>query len=308
MISEAVNLFSFPHIVANTESMDMDTWRELRKSFLGGSDAAAAVGLSRYKTPIGIYYDKIGTLPDISDSKKMKAGRMLEPIIAEMFAEETGKHVVRQPFLYQHPEHTFMAANIDFGIYGENAGLECKNSAYRKDWEDDQVPDEYFFQCQHYMAVTNAERWYLAYMLDGWDFNYVTIERNQEIIDMMIGEQTKLWDEHILLNIPPEFDGSDSAKQLLNFLYPRETPGLAVDLPNEIDDWIASKDALQAQIKELDNAKTEIENRIKAIIQDNEIGVTPMYWVKYKTVERKESVVSASSYRRLFISKRKITG
>lgn len=209
MIAAHVNQFTFARIVQTTDDMHESEegrlrWLELRKDFIGGSEAASALGLSRYQSPYELYMAKTTLTTSRADSEKMWAGRMLEPVIAEMFAERTGKHVIRQPFFYAHPVHFFMGANIDFGIYAENAGLECKNST-SNDFSGGNVPDEYFLQCQHYMAVTGAGRWFLAYLLYGWKFDYVEIERDDALIELLITGERDFWENHVIPGIPPEY-------------------------------------------------------------------------------------------------------
>lgn len=62
-----------------------------------------------------------------------------------------------------------MIANVDRTVIGENAGLEIKTagvSQYKK-WKGDEIPDAYYCQCLHYMAVTGADYWYIAVLLGG---------------------------------------------------------------------------------------------------------------------------------------------
>ena len=73
-----------------------------------------------------------------------------------------------------HPKYDFMLANVDRLIVGEKVGLECKTtSEYVKDqWEEDEVPDHYILQCQHYMAVTGYIGWWIAVLIGGNKFRY----------------------------------------------------------------------------------------------------------------------------------------
>lgn len=185
--------FAFPRIVEQTEDLPRDRWLALRKDYIGGSDAAASLGLSKFKTISELYEEKVAAQAvEREDTEKMWAGRKLEPVIAEMFAERTGKQVVRQSYFYCHPVHSFMGANIDFAVVGENAGLECKNTSSKN------IPEEYHLQCHHYMAVTGASRWYLAYLLYGWKFDYIAIERDDELIDMLISGESDFWDSYVI--------------------------------------------------------------------------------------------------------------
>lgn len=301
-----INQFPFPRIVEQTEDMHeseegRSRWLAIRKNYIGGSEAAAALGVSRYQSRIELFLQKTGKLSDKADSDRMWAGRMVEPAIAEMFAQRTGKHVVRQPYFYCHPDHLYMGANIDFGIFGENAGLECKNTTNKIDYVDGNVPDENFIQVQHYLAVTGASRWYLAYLMDGWDFHYVVIERDEEFIQMMIAGEREFWVNHVMAGVTPEFDGSESASRMLGYLYPKEleVPHDPAELPDDIDSMWDEENEITAQISDLDKRRTEIRNQISALIGEKASGLSSKYAFTYKTVNRSGYAVEPRSYRQL---------
>ncbi|MDF2652995.1 MAG: endonuclease, partial [Paenibacillus sp.] len=209
--------------LVNTEDLIHDEWLEYRKQGIGGSDVAAIVGLSRFKSAYSVYLDKIGELPPLEDNPKMKAGRVLEPVIADWFTAETGIRTQEQKFIFQHPEHKFMLANIDRWIPGENAGLEIKNTSEycRHDWFDGNteiIPTEYQLQANHYMAVLNAERWYVAVLIGGWDFQWRIIERDEELIKNLIMIEQDFWESHVQMQVPPAVGSKDT--ELLNNTYP----------------------------------------------------------------------------------------
>ena len=45
-------------IIAATENLPYEDWLELRKNGIGGSDAAAVCGISRYKSPVELWMEK----------------------------------------------------------------------------------------------------------------------------------------------------------------------------------------------------------------------------------------------------------
>ena len=57
-----------------------------RTTYLGGGDAPAVLGLSRWNTPLGVWASKTKQIPepDISDKIAVKLGLKLEDIIAEI--------------------------------------------------------------------------------------------------------------------------------------------------------------------------------------------------------------------------------
>lgn len=272
--------------LVNTKDLTRDEWLEWRKKGIGGSDAAAICGLSRYASPMHVYLDKLGEIPPKEDTPKMKAGRILEPVIADWFAEETGYRVHRQNFMFQHKEHPFMLANIDRWLPGENAGLEIKNTSEfnRSDWFDGHeeiIPDEYQIQANHYMAVTGAERWFVAVLIGGWDFQWRVIYRDENLIRSLIEIEYNFWHNHVLAKTPPIVTAQDT--ELLDKLYPESKPLTSIEISESyyelIKELIDSKKALEAAKERHEDAK----NKVKQIMGENELA----YWQGEKFVSWK---------------------
>lgn len=159
---------------------DHEKWLRTRDLGIGGSDAAVIMGMNSYKSPYQLWMEKTGQVepPDLSGNQYVYWGTKNEANIADWFQEETGKKVKRLGTL-QSREYPFMLANVDRTVIGENAGLEIKTagvSQYRK-WKDDEIPDAYYCQCLHYMAVTGADYWYIAVLLGGNEARWKRIER-----------------------------------------------------------------------------------------------------------------------------------
>lgn len=262
--------------LVNTKELSHDDWLEWRKKGIGGSDVAAICGMNPYKSPLAVYLDKTDQLPPTEDNPKMKAGRILEPVIADWFKEETGYKVWRQNCIFQHREHPIMLANIDRWLPGENAGLECKNTSEynRDDWFDgyeEVIPVSYQLQANHYMAVTGADRWFVAVLIGGWDFQWRVIERDENIVQRLIQIETSFWSEYVEKNIPPEVSHQDT--DYINESYP-DSNGQSFDLSESYYDLVKelldSKNALkQAKIRHED-----AKNKMKSIMGENELA----YW------------------------------
>lgn len=263
--------------LVNTKDMPRDEWLEWRKKGIGGSDVAAICGLSRYTSPMQVYLEKLGELPPKEDNPRMKAGRYLEPVIADWFAEETGYKVQRQNFMFQHKDYPFMFANIDRWLPGQNAGLEIKNTSEfnRSDWFDGQteiIPDEYQLQANHYMAVTGAEKWYVAVLIGGWDFQWRLIYRDENLIKALIEIEYNFWNNNVLAKNPPVVTAQDT--ELLDKLYPESKPLTSIEISEVYYDLI--KELLDSK-KLLESAKERHEdakNKVKQIMGDNELA----YW------------------------------
>jgi hypothetical protein len=64
--------------------MNKETWLTERRKGIGASEAAAVLGLSRYKSPLDVYLDKTGEIGPQDDSERMYWGRKLEGRVTEM--------------------------------------------------------------------------------------------------------------------------------------------------------------------------------------------------------------------------------
>ena len=154
--------------VKSIKDMSHEDWLRLRKTGIGGSDDAAICGLNPYVSAIYVFQDKTSEELKVKDNEPMRQGRDLEDYVAKRFCEATGFKARRSHMLYRSTSHSFMIADVDRLLVGQDAGLECKTaSAYGYDqWKDGQVPTHYLIQCLHYMAVTGKREWYLMDVID----------------------------------------------------------------------------------------------------------------------------------------------
>jgi putative phage-type endonuclease len=256
--------------LVSTKDLSHEEWLQWRQKGIGGSDVAALCNMSRYKSAMNVYLDKIGELPPLEDNPKMKAGRMLEGVVADWFAEETGYKVWRQHSLFQHREQPFMLANIDRWLPGQNAGLECKNTGEysRDDWIGTQAPTEYILQCNHYMAVTGADRWFIAVLIGGWDFQWRVIERDDDLIRQLIEVENGFWNEHVIAKVPPAFSHQDT--DYLKEKYPQSDSLKSIDLPEEAYPSIQAMDEARKVKKQAEEQEEAAKNQIKSFMADAE--------------------------------------
>ena len=273
--------------LAKTLDMPRDEWLELRRQGLGGSDAAAIVGLDRYRSAFDVYADKLGLRPEIPDNEAMRQGRDLEDYVAERFCEATGKKVRRRNAILQHPEYEFMTANIDRWVVGENAGMEAKTTSVlnRHKFSQGEFPPNYYVQCMHYMAVTGADRWYLAVLVLNKSFHVFTIERDEAEIQALIAAEKDFWENHVLKQIPPTPDGSESTSELLKQMFPEAREREEVALYGH-EEKIQQYLELDARVKELTQERDAIKQELQLALADAEIGRAQGYVVEWKNQVR----------------------
>lgn len=275
-------------ILIPTSNMSEAEWLEQRQKGIGGSDAGAIAGLSKWKSPIGVYLDKIGESPsESSNSEAAYFGHVLEDVVAQEFSKRTGLKVRRRRAILQHPEHSFMLANVDRLIIGKKEGLECKTaSEYLKgDWEEEEIPAQYLIQCQHYMAVTGYEAWWIAVLIGGNKFVHKKIERDEEIINYLIEIESEFWNNHVLKKNPPAFDGSEASTKLLKALYPEGDVSLEpVELAPEASDLISNYEQAKVEEKEASERRKEAENKLKSLLGEREVAYASDRLVTWKTI------------------------
>lgn len=275
-------------VLVKTVDMDRDEWLRWRRLGIGGSDASAVAGLNRWRSPVQVWLEKTGQIEDTGDSEAMYWGRVLEDVVAREFSKRTGKKVRRRNAILRHPEHQFMIANVDRMVVGENAGLECKTTSEwrRVEWADEEIPDEYIIQCQHYMAVTGYEKWYIAVLIGGNKFLWQEVKRDEEIIDYLIQIEGDFW-RLVETNTPPPMDGTESSSQALKLLYPESRAGKVIELPTEAEELVSEWDAVKAMIAGYEEKLAAIENQLKAMLGEAESGTVGDKLVSWKTITSK---------------------
>ncbi|MGX1457089.1 putative phage-type endonuclease [Bacillus thuringiensis] len=273
-------------VLVNTLNMDHAQWLQARTQGIGGSDVSAIAGLNKWKSAVQVFLEKTQAIEkeDIQ-SEAAYFGNVLEEVVAKEFAKRTDLKVQRRNAILQHPEYPWMLANVDRLIVGKKNGLECKIASeyLKKEWRDEEVPAAYLLQCQHYMAVTGYEAWWIAVLIGGNKFVHKKIERDEELIQYLNDIEKDFWLNNVEKNEPPMFDGSDASTDLLKHLYPESITDSFVSLGKQEELLIEARDQVDREIKVLQEQKAEYENKIKAKLGTNEVGGTENYKVYWKS-------------------------
>lgn len=170
-----------------------------RQTYLGGSDVAAILGLSPYRTPLDVYLDKVdGRLPDDPAKLKIfKRGTRLEPYILDMLVEETGLELVKRGERYRDRDHDFLAAEIDAeAATGENIEAKSVNQFGAKEWGTewtDEIPVHYTAQAMHGMMINGAPRTIFPVLIGIDDFRVYKVERDEETIAGIRAKEVEFW-------------------------------------------------------------------------------------------------------------------
>lgn len=277
-------------IITNTKAISRNEWLKLRRKGIGGSDAATVAGLNPYMTPFGLYLEKRGEVPEVEAGEAARWGNILENVIAQEFKERNELWVQRKNYMLQHDKHEFMIGNIDREIFCKDRGrgvLEIKTASafVGKEWEGDEAPAQYVLQMQHYLAVTGYEYGFFAVLIGGQRYHQIEVERDQELIDMLIEDEAKFW-ERVKTGQPPAISGAEAESEVLKRLYPEALHREALPLESHAAELVQQRQALKEQEKKVKADLAAVENKLKEMLGEYEAGEIDRVKIEWKNAQR----------------------
>ena len=191
--------------------MQDDKWREGRKHSIGASDAAAVMGISPWKTEAQLWDEKAnGKTFDFNNADTVR-GHRSESHILELYGIETGRKIFSgERIMLLSKRNWFMSCTldgIDFTDENNPVIIEVKSVKFSHgEWSDDKIPDYYFTQLLHQLAVTG---WNEAILLvrftrnEGWEsaserMYHVKRDDVQDQIDKLVRKESKFWNEYVV--------------------------------------------------------------------------------------------------------------
>ena len=253
------------------QDKEPEKWLELRTTGIGGSDAGAILGMNKYSSPLTVYLSK-KNVEGFKGNAATEWGHILEDPIRKKAAEELGIEIISVPGMYTSLDIPYMNANIDGLCHAENqvtiggetveglGGFEIKTSSRGEGFSEDEIPDSYYCQVQHYMAVTNLP-WFIltAFFMNTKKVRHYVIRRNDDFIySRLIPAEKDFWENYVLTNNPPEPLGIDSESEYIANLNIADT----VELDSETEDLIAQRMEVQQKIKDLEQKESALKDSI----------------------------------------------
>lgn len=307
---------------------------KLRKTGIGGSDAAALVGQSAYATPLDVYLDK--TTDQVKDSNEaMERGNALEPFVKALFEHQTGFSVETELSTQRSPDHPFMLAHLDGFLPSERSVAEFKTALYTPKTKDawgiegtDEIPNNYLIQVAHYASVMDVERVYIGVLFGdekhfqsyrklqalvdqkGYalskddldelrcDFRVYVYQRHADLTRKLIKKERSFWFDHVQKRIPPN-PQEDSVDDILK-AYPQATDKSVVCLDEEDVARVQNLIQIKCQIKELEKQEEVAKARVMSLFGDASILLdashTPLATWKNKITNRFDKTAFAKEH------------
>lgn len=280
-------------------AVDRAEWLHNRQRGIGASEAAAVLRLSPYQTPLGLYLDKVGLAPPVEETEAMRLGLLLEPVLAKLYTERTGRAISATQVFRWHPERRHACATLDAvddaGDLVEFKSIGAFAARGRIGDEDtDALPEHWLIQAQQQMAVFDAPRVRFGVLVGGQSFKTFTVDRDEDLAGIVLERVERFWTDHVEPRRPPEASGLDVG--LLSRIRP-EPGGPVVELPPELVLTAESYDGLGRQIKALEAHRDDRKARLLAAMGPAERAVLLGGWQLSRSVRtRKEHVIKESTW------------
>lgn len=282
-----------------------------RTKFIGGSDVAAILGISPWRSAVDLWLDKI--TPRVENGQNAAAkrrGSRLEPYILDMIREEHGLVIERHNQRYIDHEFPFLACEIDAEgrepeiVYADetcldNFEIKTVHPFKAKEWgekDTDQLPIHYVAQAQWGLGIT-GRRICRVFALIGDDLKPYIVERDDELIQVMRTKSAEFWHQYVLPKVQPPIDFQHKdVMETLKRMYPG-TDGTVIEADVMHEHWRAVYETASEMVKKyegiVDGAKahllSEMGNACAIRFSDDRAFSRKIIKKKAYTVEHKAS-------------------
>lgn len=232
-----------------------------RNTFIGGSDVAAILGLSRYKTPYEVWEDKKHGINTFTGNQATEWGTKLEPVIVDHCQNEHGKIIIDRNEKYISKELPILGCHPDgIMVWTKNKLIEAKtvSSQAYKHWANE-LPLEYYCQVQHNMFVCELdEALFICLVLDDRNYFEIEVQRDNDFIEKQNAYLVDWWNRYIL--------GDEVPLKIVED-YERENPDRKiVEASDEIVLKYTELAIVKSEYKALAEKKEALENELKTFI------------------------------------------
>lgn len=251
-----------------------------RRQGIGGSDVAAIMGISPWKTPLDVYKDKVCTFVEDEPNEDMKRGSMAEKYVLEEYADRTGSTIQTNLETIIHSDYPFMRVNVDARLVDENVIVEAKSTKAPSSTWDSGIPEYYKTQVAYYAMITNATRVDIPVLFSGWTYGCFTYWRDAELEAKILKAVIAFWQDHIVPEIPP----APQSQEELQAAYPTIDDRVVVKADANIAHTVEEYQGVLEQIKELETSKSALKKNIQLYM--GEAGVLDAGFCKLSLKDR----------------------
>lgn len=243
-----------------------------RTRFIGGSDVAAILGVSPWKSPFRLYQEKTGAYVEeitLAKQRIFDRGHRWEPVVVEMLIDELQDRghdvqIIARNARYLDRDFPYLACELDLElrIDGEehNAEIKTVHPFAAKDWgeqDTDEIPIYYAAQVMHGLMVKPRRRSIVAALIGVDDLRVHQIERDEETIAAIRAKEVEFWRRVQERDAPPP-ETSDDVK----WLYAKDC-GIVMEADDDLQAQVTHLAGLKAEAKRIESAAEAAATRIK---------------------------------------------
>jgi putative phage-type endonuclease len=245
--------------------MTHDEWLKARTKCVTGTDVAAVLGLSRYRTPFEAWHSKVNpAMQPQADTAPMAWGRRLEPMIAAAYQQEVGAEaLVKAEFTTRSIDGVPCGGTPDYLRPDRRIVLEIKTTRSARDWGEqgtDDIPPEYLCQVLWYCGLLEWDTAHVAVLIGASDFRTYNVAFDGGIFGQFLDAARQFW-ASVESNTPPAVDSSDAARAWLSARY-RGGQKLLEAPDDETVASIALLRDVKAQINALEETEALTTNKL----------------------------------------------
>ena len=279
----------------------------MRQYKITGSIIPAIAGLDRFSTPMDAYMRLMGLVDPKEQTWPMTLGIEQEELIAKWAAKQTGLAFVEYPST-PHPDYEWAAGSPDRVVVSNSIvthGLECKFRGEQLlpqygESGTDEVLDSDMAQSCFYMGIfPEVKEWYVAVQFSNRERRLFVIQRDDELINQFYEIGREFLENHLIPEVPPAIDGSESSRRYLNYRYPQEHEPILEITDPDIQLEIEGLHVAKLNLKEWEDRVNYQENTLKAIIGDTAGLKCPagkVTWTKNKDSESLDYKTMAAAH------------
>ena len=284
-------------------------WLTERSKDITSTEVAALFGLSHFWTLRTLWEaKKSGAVTSIEPTKRMRAGKKMEPQIAELLAEDNGWEIEPMKF-YMRLQNERIGSSFDYRIksFG-NIPLEIKlvNPMNKKEWLDSNgeltAPFMYELQLQNELLVSGNKEGFIGVSFGVDDWFAIHRDANEQIQQLILDKAAEFW-KSIEDNNPPAWDYESTIDQdAIKSMYKTVEEDKTIEIGPDVEAWCEAYLELKKNISFEDKQAKALQMQILEQIGDAKIAIGKGYKVSAGLVRKKEYVVKASESRQVRVS------
>lgn len=235
-----------------------------RRKGLTATDVPAVLGASEWKSPLGVWVEKVDTAPPVEQrSPIMDRGHALEQWLADEYERVHGAFVERPPMLVAHPDHPWLLASLDRVAHTstETVCVELKTAhgdAWRE-WADGDLPETYAIQCLVQAAVTGCD--VVVWADVNGRIEERRVPRDPEWEADTIPLLHDWWTTYVIGRTPPPLDPIRDYPLIRRVWVPE--PGTEVEATDAVMGAVVAHQKLTERVEILTNLRTGLKTRIR---------------------------------------------